>query len=118
MKNIFILLSVLMIVTTLFSDVHVKGYYRSNGTYVAPHYRSSPNNTKSDNWSTYGNVNPYTGKEGTKKYDDYNNYGRSNNNNYQKNTSLSVSNGKYVGSTLLCNNGYKDVGGQCARIYR
>lgn len=49
-----------------FSGVHVKGYYKKNGTYVAPHYRSSPNETTSDNWSTKGNVNPYTGEEGSK----------------------------------------------------
>lgn len=30
------------------------------------HYRSSPNSTKSDNYSTKGNYNPYTGKPGTK----------------------------------------------------
>lgn len=47
------------------ADVHVRGYYRSNGTYVQPHYRSSPNGTTLDNYSTKGNVNPYTGKEGT-----------------------------------------------------
>jgi hypothetical protein len=47
------------------AQVSVKGYYRSNGTYVQPHVRSSPNNTTADNWSTKGNVNPYTGKEGT-----------------------------------------------------
>lgn len=45
----------------------VRGYYRQNGTYVAPHYRSTPNRTKTDNWSTKGNYNPYTGKIGTKK---------------------------------------------------
>ena len=33
---------------------------------MAPHVRSSPNGTASDNWSTKGNVNPYTGKVGTK----------------------------------------------------
>lgn len=48
------------------ADTHVKGYFRKNGTYVAPHYRSSPNSTKLDNWSTKGNINPYTGKVGTK----------------------------------------------------
>jgi len=47
-------------------DVYVHGYYRKNGTYVAPYYRSAPNSTKDDNWSTKGNVNPYTGAEGTK----------------------------------------------------
>jgi hypothetical protein len=47
------------------AQVSVKGYYKSNGTYVQPHVRSSPNNTTADNWSTKGNVNPYTGKQGT-----------------------------------------------------
>jgi len=45
----------------------VKGYYRKNGTYVAPHYQTNPNGTKLDNWSTKGNVNPFTGKPGTKE---------------------------------------------------
>ena len=47
------------------ADVHVRGHYRSNGTYVQPHYRSSPNGTTLDNYSTKGNVNPYTGQAGT-----------------------------------------------------
>lgn len=46
------------------SDVYVKGYTRSDGTYVRPHWRSAPNGTKVDNFSTEGNVNPYTGKPG------------------------------------------------------
>ena len=49
-----------------FSDTYVRGYYKNNGTYVAPHYRSNSNNTKSDNWSQRGNTNPYTGKRGTR----------------------------------------------------
>lgn len=44
----------------------VSGHYTKSGTYVAPHQATNPNGTKSDNWSTKGNVNPYTGKEGTK----------------------------------------------------
>lgn len=59
-------ISIIFFCEIAFSDVHVRGYYRKNGTYVAPHYRSSPNQTKSDNWSTKGNINPYTGKPGTK----------------------------------------------------
>jgi hypothetical protein len=55
----------LLLGSPLTADVKVKGYYRKDGTYVAPHYRSSPNSTSADNWSTKGNVNPYTGKEGT-----------------------------------------------------
>lgn len=41
--------------------VHVNGYYKANGTYVAPHYRSDPNGTPTDNWSYPGNTNPMTG---------------------------------------------------------
>ncbi|MGF6412374.1 hypothetical protein OKW37_004044 [Paraburkholderia sp. MM5482-R2] len=44
---------------------YVSGYTRSNGTYVAGHHQTNPNGTKYDNWSSKGNVNPYTGKEGT-----------------------------------------------------
>jgi hypothetical protein len=47
--------------------VRVRGYYRSNGTYVQPHYRSNPDGNFSNNWSTYPNVNPYTGAVGTKR---------------------------------------------------
>jgi hypothetical protein len=46
------------------AQVRVRGYVKKDGTYVAPHYRSSPNRTTADNWSTYPNVNPYTGAEG------------------------------------------------------
>jgi len=45
----------------------VKGYYKpSTRTYVLPHYKTSPNKSKFDNWSTKGNTNPYTGKRGTR----------------------------------------------------
>ena len=47
-----------------YADVYVKGHYRSNGTYVDPYYRTSPNNSTYDNWSSYGNTNPYTGQKG------------------------------------------------------
>lgn len=45
--------------------VRVRGYYKkTTGTYVAPHYKTSPNRSKLDNYSTKGNYNPYTGKSG------------------------------------------------------
>ena len=47
-------------------STHVKGYYKKDGTYVQPHYKTKPNTTKFDNYGTKGNTNPYTGKEGTK----------------------------------------------------
>lgn len=55
--------------------VYVRGYSRSNGTYVQPHYRSSPDGSRSNNWSTRGNVNPYTGKRGTRRLSTMDNFG-------------------------------------------
>ena len=46
-------------------EVHVRGYLRSDGSFVTPHFRTAPNDTRTDNWSTLGNVNPHTGAPGT-----------------------------------------------------
>lgn len=43
-----------------------RGYVKKNGTYVAPSHATNPNKSKRDNYSSKGNTNPYTGKEGTK----------------------------------------------------
>ncbi len=43
------------------ADVNLKGYYRSNGTYVQPYTRTSPNNFIYDNYSYPGNLNPNKG---------------------------------------------------------
>ena len=48
------------------STVTVRGYVKRNGTLVMPSHRTSPNATRLDNWSSRPNVNPYTGKPGTK----------------------------------------------------
>lgn len=53
------------------ADVFVRGHYRSNGTYVQPHYRSNPDGNFHNNWSTYPNVNPYTGSVGTRRTPSY-----------------------------------------------
>ena len=42
-----------------------RGYFKKDGTYVAPSQATNPNTTKLDNYSSKGNVNPYTGKEGS-----------------------------------------------------
>lgn len=42
-----------------------KGYIKKDGTYVQPTMKTTPNNTKLDNYSTKGNYNPYSGKAGT-----------------------------------------------------
>ena len=44
----------------------VAGHVRKDGTYVQPHQATNRDASKNNNWSTQGNVNPYTGKEGTK----------------------------------------------------
>ena len=42
----------------------ISGYVRTDGAYVKGYYRTESNNTINDNYSTYPNVNPYTGKKG------------------------------------------------------
>lgn len=44
------------------AQVHVRGYTTKNGTYVAPHVRSAPNSTKTDNYGPSSTSNLYTGK--------------------------------------------------------
>jgi|APSaa5957512535_1039671.scaffolds.fasta_scaffold14263_5 hypothetical protein len=63
----FIALSFCILSLHVFADVWVEGYTKRNGAYVPGHYRSSPNSTQLDNYSYQGNVNPYTGKIGTKR---------------------------------------------------
>lgn len=45
----------------------VRGHVTKKGTYVAPSRATNPDNTKANNYSHKGNVNPHTGKEGTKE---------------------------------------------------
>ena len=69
MKKIFLgLVFVIFTISSVLADTYVSGYYRSDGTYVKPHYRSSPDSYRNNNWSTSGNTNPYTGKSGTRTY--------------------------------------------------
>src|SRR3569623_970895 len=44
----------------------IRRYVKKSGTFVAPSHATNPNQSKLDNWSTRGNVNPHTGKVGTK----------------------------------------------------
>ncbi len=63
-KTLTLLALAIAFTSSAFADTYVRGYQRKDGTYVQGHYRSDPNHTKRDNWSTYGNTNPYTGEEG------------------------------------------------------
>lgn len=46
------------------TDIFINGYFKKNGTYVQPHFKTAPNSSMFDNYSTKGNYNPYTGKPG------------------------------------------------------
>lgn len=48
------------------ADKYVAPHVKKDGTYVEGHFKTEANKTKLDNYSTKGNVNPYTGKPGTK----------------------------------------------------
>lgn len=63
----FLLLGLFISVSSVEAKtIKVKGYFKpSTMKYVAPSYRTSPNKTKFDNYSTKGNYNPYSGKKGT-----------------------------------------------------
>jgi hypothetical protein len=79
-RTILIAVGLLAASPAAFADNYVNGYYRKNGTYVEPHYKSDPNTSKFDNFSTRGNTNPYTGRSGSVdpyKTDNSNNYGSS-----------------------------------------
>jgi len=64
--RILLAVTALLSTTAVSAQVYVHGYTTKNGTYVAPHYRSAPDHNPYNNWSTAGNVNPYTGRVGTK----------------------------------------------------
>lgn len=73
MKRLLILLALLVGVLSFSISAsaearttRVRGYYKpSTDSYVAPHYKTTPNRSKFDNFSTKGNYNPFTGKKGT-----------------------------------------------------
>jgi hypothetical protein len=59
------LLSLTWTTLTFARDVFVRPYVRQDGTYVQPHFRTAPDRSISNNYSTYPNINPYTGQQGT-----------------------------------------------------
>jgi len=65
MRFLILAAAVLGFSATAYADHFVNGYNRANGTYVQPHYQTDPNGSRFDNYSTQGNVNPYTGQAGT-----------------------------------------------------
>ena len=52
----------LTIASPALADTFVHGYFRQDGTYVQPYWRSDPDGIPYNNFSYPGNLNPYTGK--------------------------------------------------------
>lgn len=67
MKRIIVLSALAVFSNAALADTYVQGHTRSDGTYVQGHYRSEANSTRSDNYSSQGNTNPYTGERGSQR---------------------------------------------------
>ena len=62
---VFVFLSILIFTPDADAATRVKSYVKKNGTYVAPHFKTSPDTSKLNNYSAKGNINPFNGKKGT-----------------------------------------------------
>lgn len=65
-KTLIAVLFATALCTIASADVYVHPYLRGDGTYIGGYYRSNPDGYQFNNWSSYGNINPYTGKMGTR----------------------------------------------------
>ncbi len=65
-QSIFLIASLVVLISFLtlsFAEAgRVSGYYRKDGTYVQPHYRTNPDGNPYNNYSFPGNYNPNTGR--------------------------------------------------------
>ena len=77
MKRIFLALMLVAQAASVLADTYVQPYVRSDGTYVQGHHRSDANSSRSDNYSSRGNINPYTGERGYQNPYSNQGYGRS-----------------------------------------
>lgn len=68
MRRIFFALAALFAINAaLADDYYTRGYTRRDGTPVQGHYSTQPNEHRYDNYSSRGNVNPYTGERGSQR---------------------------------------------------
>lgn len=65
MKVVLALTTLLLVTTSTFAAEYVRGYTKSNGTYVEGYTRSSPDSSYNNNYGVKGNTNPNTGSQGT-----------------------------------------------------
>lgn len=69
MKIEIVIAALLLVGSTSFagSSHSVKGYTKKDGTYVQPHRQTNPDQLRRNNYSSEGNFNPTTGKQGKQK---------------------------------------------------
>lgn len=86
--KIAVLLIAMMATSVAGAQTYVAPHVRQDGTYVQGHMRSAPDRNPYNNYSTQGNVNPYSGSAGTRdaynvhqdyKPQQYNHYEQPNN---------------------------------------
>ena len=70
MRVLLITLAALVVASPSYGQVNpqahwVDGHYRTDGSWVEGYWATNPNSTNRDNYSTYPNVNPWTGEQGT-----------------------------------------------------
>jgi hypothetical protein len=65
-KIIFLMIALLFANESITASTRVRSYTKKNGKHVNSYHRSEADGTDLNNYSTKGNVNPYTGKRGTK----------------------------------------------------
>lgn len=63
------ILAILFGITSTTYAGYTRGYYKRNGTYVAPHHKTNPDCYRYNNYSAKGNINPYTLKKGTQAHE-------------------------------------------------
>ena len=69
MRKHYLFLLLILFTLLSYADEYVNGYFKKDGSYVEGYFRSSPNSTNRDNYSTQGNINPYSASTGTKAPD-------------------------------------------------
>lgn len=68
MKPLIILALITFCLAPITSHAQVQwrnGYTHSNGKYVQGHYQTRSDGNRWNNYSTKGNINPFTGQKGT-----------------------------------------------------
>ena len=67
MRTVVLMVGLLLVMPSAYAADHaVRGHVTKKGTYVAPTRATNPNRTQRDNYSSKPNVNPHTGKQGTR----------------------------------------------------